>query len=79
MCEAGNQVVFDDEGRYVENKQTGERAALVKERGSYVLSLWVAKGIGKKPFFRGRERGQEVPESCKAGRVGQSWRNGRGR
>ena len=29
MCEAGSRVAFDDEGSYVENTDTGERAALV--------------------------------------------------
>ena len=43
LCEAGNRVVFDNEGSYVANKHTGEKAMLVKERGSYVLSLWVER------------------------------------
>jgi hypothetical protein len=50
MCEAGNRVVFDDEGSYIENKGTGERATLVKELGSYVLSLRVPKGSQDQPF-----------------------------
>ena len=41
MCEAGNQVVFDEESSYVENKKTGERTELVKEKGSYILTVWI--------------------------------------
>ena len=52
MCEAGNKVVFDDDGSYIENKGTGERVALVKERGSYVLSLWVPKVQRDQPLTR---------------------------
>ena len=40
MCEVGNRVVFDEEGSYVENKKTGERTELVKEKGSYILTVW---------------------------------------
>ena len=68
LCEAGIRLVFDDEGSYVENKHTGEKSMLVKERGSYVLSLWVERGPSQKPVFRGRERGHESPQYCKAGR-----------
>ena len=52
MCEAGNKVVFDDEGSYIENKRTGERAILIKERGSYILSLWVPRKPQEQPFSR---------------------------
>ena len=52
MCEAGNNVVFDDAGSYIENKRTGERATLIKERGSYILSLWVPKKPQEQPFAR---------------------------
>ena len=41
MCEAGNRVVFDEGGSYVENKRTGERTELVKEKGSYILTVWI--------------------------------------
>ena len=41
MCEAGNRVVFDEEGSYVENKKTGEQTELVKEKRSYILTVWI--------------------------------------
>ena len=41
VCEAGNRVVFDEEGSYVENKKTGEGAELVKEKGSYIRTVWI--------------------------------------
>lgn len=47
MTQAGNRVVFDSEGSYVEDKQTGEVMWLREEGGMYMLKLWV-KGPG--PF-----------------------------
>ena len=40
MCEAGNRLVFDDHGSYVENNDTGERTALTKDKGSYIFTVW---------------------------------------
>jgi hypothetical protein len=42
---AGNRVIFDDEGSYIENKATGEVTWLVEEGGMYALKMWV-----KAPF-----------------------------
>ena len=42
---AGNRVIFDDEGSYIENKETGEVTWLVEEGGMYALKMWV-----KAPF-----------------------------
>ena len=39
----------DDAGSCVENKETGERTALTKERGSYILTVWA-------PSHRNRTR-----------------------
>jgi hypothetical protein len=55
ICEAGNRVVFDEDESYVENKSTGEKTALTKDRGSYVLTLWVPRESSprqKRPFQR---------------------------
>ena len=41
MCQAGNRVVFDDAGDYVENKQTGIKIPITQEDGTYQVSLWV--------------------------------------
>ena len=42
---AGNRVVFDDDGSYIENKITGERTWMQEEGGMYALKMWV-----KTPF-----------------------------
>ena len=42
---AGNRVVFDDEGSFIQNKETGEMTWLVEEGGMYALKVWV-----KAPF-----------------------------
>jgi len=44
MCEAGNRVVFEDiselQGGYVENKLSGTRIPILKEGGTYGVSVW---------------------------------------
>ena len=51
VCKHGNRVVFDDDGSYVENKQTGERMKIEEDDGDYVLDLWVKVGQeGETPF-----------------------------
>jgi hypothetical protein len=45
ICEAGNRVVFDDEGdgSYIESKRTGKKTKIDKVKGVYLLRLWVNK------------------------------------
>ena len=51
VCKNGNRVVFDDEGSYVENKQTGEKMKIEEDDGDYVLDLWVkVSQEGEAPF-----------------------------
>ena len=42
---AGNRVVFDEDGSYIENRETGQITWLVEEGGMYALKMWV-----KAPF-----------------------------
>ena len=41
ICEAGNRVVFDEGGSYIESKSTGRRTKLEKDKGVYCMCLWV--------------------------------------
>ena len=41
LVKAGNKVVFEDEGSYVEDKTTGERMWLQEKGGMYMLKMWV--------------------------------------
>ena len=41
ICRASHKVVFDDEGSYIMNKETGETQALRQEDGNYMLDVWV--------------------------------------
>ena len=41
VVRAGNRVVFDEDGSYIEDKTTGERLWLVEEGGMYALKMWV--------------------------------------
>ena len=43
MIQAGNRVVFDQEGSYVETVGTGERMYLREENGMYMLKMWVRR------------------------------------
>ena len=45
ICEAGNRVVFDDEGEgsYIESKKTGRKTKIDKAKGVYLLKIWVNK------------------------------------
>ena len=38
---AGNRVIFDSDGSYIENKASGEKTWLKEKGGMYVLRLWV--------------------------------------
>ena len=38
---AGNRVIFDDEGSYIEDKKTKEKMWIKEENGMYILRLWV--------------------------------------
>ena len=50
MCEAGSQLVFDDEGSYVENKATGNGS--VGQRAGIIRTFTLGtRGAGKMPFL----------------------------
>ena len=43
VVKAGNRVVFDEDGSYIEHKESGEVTPLVEQRGLYKLKMWVPK------------------------------------
>ena len=43
MTKRGNRVVFDDDGSYVENKNTGQRTWMAEDAGMYNLKMWVSR------------------------------------
>ena len=43
VVQAGNRVVFDSAGSYLEDTHIGERMPLREEGGMYMLKLWVRK------------------------------------
>ena len=45
MVAAGNKVVFEEGGSYIEDKQTGEKMWLREDNGMYMLKMYV-----KTPF-----------------------------
>ena len=45
MVAAGNRVIFDSDGSYIEDKTTAEKMWLSEEEGMYMLSLWVPKAL----------------------------------
>ena len=40
-CAAQHTVVFDDEGSFIYNKQTGEINMLRESGGNYLLDVWI--------------------------------------
>ena len=55
ICAARHRVVFDDEGSYIQNKDTGEINWLREENGNYMLDVWVParedlEAMGNQPF-----------------------------
>ena len=49
IVKAGNRVVFDDSGSYIEHKLTGEVSYMTEQRGLYKLKMWVPKDQSR-PF-----------------------------
>ena len=43
MVKAGNRVVFDEAGSYIENKVSGQKTWLEERNGMYILKLWVQR------------------------------------
>ena len=41
LVQAGNKVVFEREGSYVEDEVTGEKMWLQEKGGMYMLKMWV--------------------------------------
>ena len=46
VMKAGNRVVFDEEGSFIEDKETNEKIWLREEQGMFMVKMWV-----KKPTF----------------------------
>ena len=45
LTQAGNKVVFDPNGSYIENLETGEKMNMQEKGGMYVLKLWVHRSF----------------------------------
>ena len=53
VAKAGNRVVFEGNGGYIEDKETGERIWMVDKRGMYFIQIWVRRGDkGESVFSR---------------------------
>ena len=46
VMKAGNVVVFDEEGSYIEDKRTKERMWMREENGMFMLKMWVKSNSG---------------------------------
>ena len=45
IVQTGNRVVFDPEGSYIEDVNSGEKIPLTEQKGMYMLKLWVKRGF----------------------------------
>jgi len=71
MCRAGNRVVFDEAGSYIQNKETGTKTEIEDENGEYILNLWVKKTeLGKKGVFFLDAEGKPIGEPLLQGFTG---------
>ena len=43
VMSAGNRVVFDSEGSYIEDKVTHEKMWMVEDKGMFLLKMWVPR------------------------------------
>ena len=43
LCDAGNRVIFDNEGSFVENKTTEIKTEIKRDNGTYTMDFWVKK------------------------------------
>ena len=41
ICEMGSKVVFDEEGSYVQNRQSGVKPVIDKRNGTYAVNIWI--------------------------------------
>ena len=45
VVKAGNRVVFDEQGSYIEARGSGERMWMTEDNGMYMLRLWIKSGF----------------------------------
>ena len=45
VTKSGSRVVFDTDGPYIEDKNSGERMNLTEKNGMYMLNLWTKRGF----------------------------------
>ena len=45
VTRSGSRVIFDADGSYIEDKNSGERMHLVEKNGMYMLNLWTKRGF----------------------------------
>ena len=43
VASKGNGVIFDDDGSYIEDKESSERAWMKQVGGMYPLKMWVSR------------------------------------
>ena len=43
VMSAGNRVVFDSAGSYIEDKSSGEKMWMTEEKGMFMLKMWVPR------------------------------------
>ena len=43
IARAGNRVIFDSDGSYIEEKETGEKLWMTEVGGMYSVKMWVSR------------------------------------
>ena len=65
MLQAGNRVIFDEGGSFIENKASGVRANIEDRNGVFVFDLWVP---------RVNEHGGNEQQQQRSGYNGKYWK-----
>jgi hypothetical protein len=65
VCQAGNKVVFDEDGSYILNKKTGKTIKVRMDNGNFEFDLWVskAKPVKNQVTFEGKNRFKALESS----------------
>jgi hypothetical protein len=64
MCGAGNRVVFDDDGSYVENKTSGKKTKVYESEGTYAFDIYLKRPKGAKYTGTYAVLGEEIDEGA---------------
>ena len=52
ICAANHRIMLDDDGSYIQHKQTSQKTEIWKKNGVYVMNFWIEPAKSKQTFHR---------------------------